>query len=558
MVLSSAELEPIVDVPGPRIRIRRKVMIEPPKTSHVSSRSKKEQSFWQSNTRAAAAIIPDPGRLLLAVPGASPSRAGLPISSNAPFLQTLEIRDGSHLSLQALARTNTTVKTTGPEMNIITEPNVVLMQVSQDGQWLATVDEWIPPSIDFERLSLNQNDLARQQLLHMEVHLKLWSKAAKDDTWELVSRIVNPHMRNDGESATPEKVLDLVPDHSFLGFITIGTDAQVRVWRAKRRFRDGQEVHAQDGTPLTSWYCESSLSLPIAKTPDSSDMNFIVGRLACSSDSSLIAAAYQAKSYSDPTLHLLSASPLEIHSSLPDLITSNLKAIALLSQYLILLSDTLCVYDIVNSSTRFVFEVASASKLSENHAPSSVLDFTHLAVDYSSNTFAVVTPELKDAGADTGSRLAVFDPTQPEPLFTADFKHGTFALLPLSGLEQRGKGGYVILDSAASIRHVKPKARELLMSDVKTPKPKQKRLAGLESLFEVRDNESKALTVANGMGHGTSEAAADVMELDGDETPFVRAHQLKEALDVGSLYNLPRVENLFDKVAGLYISRPTD
>ena len=547
MVLSAAELEPIINVTGPRIRVRRRPLIEPPGISQVSSWNKDEHLF-RISTRSAATIIPEPGHLLLAVPEASSSRACLPVSSNAPFLQTLDIRNGDHLSLQALARTKTTTRNIGPEMNVIAEPNVVLIQVSHDGQWLATVDEWVPPSVEYKHLSLDEKDLIRQLLSRAEVHLRIWSRKAKTDTWELVAKIENPH---DGQLGMPGKVLDLISDLSLLGFVTIGSDARVKVWRAKRRFRDGQEVHSQDGTPLTTWSCEPPLSLPIAVTLNLHDMPSPIGRLACSPDGSLFAAAYQADADSESSLYLLSASPLEIHSSLSDLTVSGLKAIALLSQHLIILSEILQVYDIVNSFTQFVHKVTSGANLKQESAMRS----THLAVNPSSETFAVVTPK----GTDLESRVVVYNATQPGPLLTTGFRRGTVAILPLSGCEQRGKGGYIILDDAASIRHFQPQAKKLTTANAKIPKSKAKRLVGLGSLFDGQGNRNKALIVAKGASEETSETVLDEMEeLDDDETPFVKEHQLKETLDIGSLYNLPRVENLFDMVAGLYISRSTD
>ena len=548
MVLSSAELEPIINVPGPRTRTRRQAMIKHPEVSHVSSLSMNAQIF-QNTSRPAAALIPGSGRLLLAVPASSLPQNSLPISSNAPLLQTLDVNDGSQLSLQALTRTNITTKNQGPEANLLTEPNVVLLQASHDGQWLATVDEWAPPSIDFEVFSFDQTHLTRQQISHMEVNLKIWSRPAKAETWELVARITMPHECEDGGPATPARVLDLISDPSSLGFMTIGTDAKVKVWRHKPRLRNGQQVLAQDGTPLSTWYCKSSLNLPISVTTEASDTQLSTARLACSSDGSSIVAAYQENPNSPPFLFVLSTSPLEIHSSLPDLVTSNLNSIALLSGYLIVVSEELLVYDLINS-TRFTYKIASAPGLNKRE----IFGLTHLATDHTTNTFAIAVPECKKGGEDYAKyQVAIFDPTQSEPLFETDCKQGIMSLLPLGG-----KDGFVILDSAAYLRQIRPRPKELTILQSKTPKTSQKRLAGLESLFGAQDDGNRALVVANGLSNGTGDNTADQMEVDGDETPFIKAHQLNEALDVGSLYNLPRVDNLFDKVAELYISRPSD
>ena len=553
MVLSSTDLEPIVNVPGLRIPIQRQITFEPPKVSYVSSLSKDARLF-QNTSRPVAALIPDSGHLLLAVPGSSPPRNGPPISSNAPLLQTLDVHNGSQLSLQALTRTNITTKSQGPEANHITEPNNILLQSSYGGQWLATVDEWVPPSIDFEVLSFDQTHLTRQQLSHMEVNLKIWSRTAETETWELVAKIIRPHEREDGGSVTPERVLDLIPDPLSLGFMTIGTDATIKVWRAKCRVRNGQQVLGQDGTPLITWYCESFLNLPIPVTLGASDIKTATGRLACSAGGRLIVAAYQEHPDSPSFLFILSTSPLEIHSSLPDLVTSNLISIALVSQHLILISEELHVYDLINNSTQFTYKLTLANGLSKRD----IFGLTHLAVDHATSTFAIAVPERKNGSEDTGSQVIIFDPTQPEPLFTADFKQGIMALLPLGGVDLGGKDGYIILDSAAYIRQLKPRQKELTVAKSKAPKTQQKRLAGLESLSHTQNDGNKALGTATELSNGTSKITTGEMEFDDDETPFVKAHQLNEALDVSSLYNLPRVDNLFDKVAGLYISRLSD
>ena len=553
MILSSADLEPILNIPGLRIRTRRPAMIKPPEVSYVSSLSKDTQIF-NNTCRPAAAIIPGSGRLLLAVAGSSPPRNGLPISSNAPLLQTLDVRDGSQVSLQALTRTNTTIKTQGPEANLITEPNVILLQTSHDGQWLATVDEWAPPSIDFEGLSFDQAHLVRQRISHMEINLKIWSKTADAETWELVAKMITPHEREEGSAATPERILDLIHDPSSLGFVTVGTDAKVKVWRAKRRLRDGQQVLGQDGAILSNWYCESSLNLPVPLTTEATDIRSSTGRLACSSDGSLIVAAYQEHVDSPPFLFILATSPLEIHCSLPGLLVSGIASIALISWHLILVSEELCVYDLVNYVSQFSYKLAVAPGLSKQE----FLGLTRLAVDYTMDTFAIATPEGKNGSEDAKSELAVFDPTDPEPLYFSNFKQNIVTLLPLDGPGIGGENGYIILDAAACIRHVKPKQKELAIPRSQVPQAGPKRLAGLESLFGAQADGNKASIATNGFSDGTGEIAADEMEVDEDETPFVKAHQLNEALDLGSLYNLPRVDDLFDKVAGLYISLPTD
>ena len=67
------------------------------------------------------------------------------------------------------------------------------MKISHDGNWLATVDEWVPPMRDLEFLSHQGKDVERERQLRREVFLKFWQWNKENDTWKLVSRIDAPH-----------------------------------------------------------------------------------------------------------------------------------------------------------------------------------------------------------------------------------------------------------------------------------------------------------------------------------------------------------------------------
>jgi NET1-associated nuclear protein 1 (U3 small nucleolar RNA-associated protein 17) len=58
-----------------------------------------------------------------------------------PYLQTFDLANDRAKGRQALTRNNATEPNVAPDGRQIKEPTVTHIQVSHDGEWLATIDE---------------------------------------------------------------------------------------------------------------------------------------------------------------------------------------------------------------------------------------------------------------------------------------------------------------------------------------------------------------------------------------------------------------------------------
>lgn len=142
MIISTSELQPTFNVSG--ILLPSRSHVSSATHRHVKPPEKVEQKLIYRRP-AVTSSEGGPSNVLLAVPAALPSSVGIPPSLSASYLQTFDPKLGYQISRQALTRTKITDLNTGPDGHVIDEPNVVLLQVSHDGNWLATVEEWIPP-----------------------------------------------------------------------------------------------------------------------------------------------------------------------------------------------------------------------------------------------------------------------------------------------------------------------------------------------------------------------------------------------------------------------------
>lgn len=104
----------------------------------------------------------------------------------------------------------------------IKDAKITALQFSVDGVWMATVDEYETPVID--------NVLAKGEKLYS---LKFWRKStdpAAKHPWELVTKVVDPHGRNQRVSAILAS-----PDsyHNGVCFLTLDAKGGARLWRPK-------------------------------------------------------------------------------------------------------------------------------------------------------------------------------------------------------------------------------------------------------------------------------------------------------------------------------------
>ncbi|MCJ1248115.1 hypothetical protein MMC30_005330 [Trapelia coarctata] len=543
MVLSTAELQPTVSVSGIQLATSRQPIIKVPDLLRVSERPAVISTFRRPAATLAKA---SPGQLLLAVPGSSSSRIGITPNVNAAYLQTMDMRSGSQTSRQALTRTKVTDRNMGPEANIIDEPNVVLLQTSRDGKWLATVEEWTPPRQDVQFLAIGEDSNPEEQTSRIEVYLKFWLWNEESKNWELVSRIEAPHSNGDAGQAPIGRVLDLVEDPSATGFATIGDEGLAKVWRPQIRYRDGITVTGKDGQALTNWSCRQAITLAALNGLPCRQDNQITARLAFSADGSLLVVGHHSPYGS--LLYTVDTEDGSIRATYPDIFVGALSGLGVIERYLVILADELVVWDIVDDRLNYIVSTASLSILDRTRIAA-----THLAVDQEAGGFAVAIPEQIHvaSGEKVRCQLALFDPAQQSPLYTTTLPHALKALLP-----SIQRNTYIAVDAAAQVRTISQTAsrttQSLPVQQWKIQLPER-----ANALADIYGGSfGKLLSKAKNGDAATKLLTDEPKEnaeraIEEEDKVVVRQHELTELFDTGHSFALPSVTNLFEQVAGL-------
>ena len=440
MVLSTLELQPSVNIAGiqlpPDRSIKDPVEVSPLKRDYTSPIIRK---------RLAITATPDASQIMLAVPAtvASRTEANQCPSSSCPYLQTIDTRSGSQISKQALVRTKVADRNIGPEGNVIEEPNVVLIRTSVSGSWLATVDEWAPPPKDVEFCTLGQPGSSEEQMRSSEVHLKFWSRNEVTRSWELSWRVDAPHKLDTRNSASSGLVLDMEMDPSKDGFFTLGEDGIVKGWYPKLRLRNGLPVRDHQGTILASWSGQvigaSSLSGTAKYSYDGRSGSS--GKLAVSADGSVIAVGLATGP--DTDLFTLSLDGSDIRQLSNEQSPSPVAGLGLIGKYLVFVGEHVVVWDLVLDVLCYAIKL-KIPPMSQSQLVSTV----HLCVNHASSTFAVVTGH---ANKEQTSRLAIFSPYSPSPIFSTQLPRAILGLVSLPT-----QHGYSLIDNNAEIQRITP------------------------------------------------------------------------------------------------------
>ena len=522
MILSTTELQPTFSVAGIQLPAAdRAGDVELPSIPTVDF--PKGDLLPKQDLRFPAVSATSASQLLLAVPANSVSGTS---ARHACFLQTFDVNSGQQVSRQALARNKVTVLNTGPEGNTIEEPNVTHMQLSHDGTWLATVDEWTPPKRDLDHISFDDHRAKEEQSFRNEIYLKFWTWDDNSSSWELVSRIDHPQQTS---SRSTGRVLDLVADPLQIGYASVGEDGAVNMWRPQLRKRHGLNVRNKEGKSLTSWGCRWTIHLPSTGPVATSTSRII--RLAFSPDGSVLAAAFSPSS----VVHLISTSSGMLHSSVSAQFEGPLFGLGIIDRYLITLSKELRVWDMVTEELHYGVAFDAKHDSLERQ-----LVYTHLAIDHKHNTFAIAVPEpthiSRRRGNGLTSRIAIFDVELAEPVFNSSQEKPTTSLLPVAG-----KKGFYCIDSAAEVRTLSavPKIPEVLGQQSMAQKPLP--APGLGNIYGSRD--VLKLTSTNVVAQRAEEE---------DDTKVVSAEKLAEVFAAGSTFALPAVSEMFEQVAVLF------
>lgn len=503
----------------------------------------------------------NPTQLMLAVSASRPTHQAAQTPNQAAFFQTFDLATAQHISRQALARNNTTVVNLGGSGEKIREPHITHMQVSHDGQWLATVDEWCAPVKDVEHLVM-KDTIGEELERRREVFLKFWLWNSEGIEWELVTRVDAPHGPNSVNSSGAGQVLAFAADPSDLGFASLSEDGGVCLWTPKTRRRNGIQVRDRNANGLVTWSSHHLIHLPIQQSILSN--NNLKAGVAFSADGSLLAAGLQNGSADESgVVHFIDTLSGDIRQSRPGLYAGDLIHLGIVDRYLIILSDQLIVWDMVDDELHFGLSLQSHGLSSQKKAIA-----THLTVNQRDHTFAIALPVLATEKRkqrphtlqNPQSQIAIFDPSLPTPLYTTTLPNMVTSLLSATGSK-----GFILLDSVAEVRILSPKAVPIMSSLVLNAESASTPPAlGLEALY----GQSKPTSIGldrDGSGSSADESdaftptfttvEAPAVYVD-DDAPVVSQQQLAGVLDHGSAFAMPPVEQLFERVVGLFARKP--
>ena len=524
MVLSTSELKPVANFAG--------LQLAAWSQSHPA----------RLHTGATAFLHPqNANEILLTVPGS------INDTTARPFLQTFDIQTSRHVSRQALTRNNVTDLNLSPEKTPIIPPDVAHMQISHDGQWLVTIDEWMPPASDLEHLATDEEQLLAERQKRREVYLKFWQWDGEQGLWSLSTRVDAPHDRfADALGWGAGRVLQLATEPNANGFATVGEDGSVRIWRPKTKTRHGVIVTDLQDRAVIEWTCKRMIELPKDdERRADSPMNDgpqkcapVKACLAYSGDGSMIAVALLTHpndgTADGPLLHFINVYSGTIAATRAGMIpSSELHALGFLDRYLVAITRrNVQVWDLIDDRLHHHHKIPDAEQ-------------TLLAVNPAGGTFAVVVE----------NKVSVYSVTDTQPACKLECESAVAAVLAAG----KGGKGYVLVCEDATVR--------MLSS---TGPATGRRFASLPAAQDV--SAEPALEAAS-----TSMTEAEVLDLNAaavkpeittgtrplleeteDDRPVVRPEQLAKIFDVGQSFAMPPVKDMFEAVVDLFGRRPLE
>ena len=539
MILSTSELRPTFSIAGIQLPANQQARLPLPFVPTVTIATPKKSVVRRSRFPACTTSS-DPGRLLLAVPPAATSKQVSMTTPNASYLQTFDVGAALQISRQALTRTKVTALNMGPESNVIEEPTVTHVRTSVDGQWLASVDEWMPPKRDLEPLAFDQERVLEERVSREEIYLKFWSWNADTKVWELISRMDNPHASPSGHPCDQGGVLDLVSDPSSVAFATVGADGIIKIWKPAIRRRNGLELKSKDGKPLRSWHCQHAIPLEMSELRTTN--NVLGAKLAYSQDGSILAAGLQS-SMASP-IYIIDTYKGEIKSVHTGMYAGPLLGLGITHKYIVTLSDEVCVYDLVDDKLKYGIDL-----LGHGLSPEKRLAWSHLVVNAHDSLFAITIPQISKTGLQ--SQVGIFDPADARPKFLTHLPNAVTTLVSASG-----RKGFYVIDSAAQVRSVlpgqsKPSGPMVLPEDAGAPTRGLNDLfGGGRRLLTERDKSKDAGLLTAKVGSVTDKPA-----MMNDVAAVVNQERLAAVFDVAPAYALPPITQLFEQVAKLYFGK---
>ena len=350
----------------------------------------------------------------------------------------------------------------------------------------------------------------------------------------------------------------------MLGFASLGEGGVVCTWRPKTRYRNGLQVRDRNANGLVTWSCDQVTQLMHQKPPKLSSDDSLKGALAFSADGSLLVASLQSSSMDTVSVvDYIDTLSGEIRCSRPGLYVGHLVDLGIVDRYLVSLSDQLIVWDMVDDELHFGLSLRSTGLSSQRKAAA-----THLTVNQRHGTFAIALPvtgndkrhPAPQSLQDPQSQIAIFDPSMPTPLYTTSIPHMVTSLLPATGPK-----GYIVLDSAAEVRTLSPKALPFVSNvafDAGVTIPPTSGLDGLyghdrtTKLYRNIDGSSPSADESDAVTSPSTSVEARLEVYDDDDAPVVSQQQLAGVFDLGSAFVMPPVEQLLERVVGLFARKP--
>lgn len=536
VVLSTTELEPKANIIG--VQTRRVDIEHFPREADPSS--------YSAELFSEIPMVVDPkhtGQVLFPVPSSQP-RHDYTAFRPQPYMQAFDVATRHTAARQALTRNNATDPNMAPDGGKIEEPNVRFLQISNDGKWLATVDEWVPPASDLGYLDEGIPEFNEEErIFRRETYLKFWSWDEKNAQWILETRIDAPHLvETVGASA---RVLDLVVDPAEPGFATVGEDRSVRIWRPKTRTRDGLTIRGlKSGDGLVSWSLVRSIPLNCNLDVLGLNQGELVSQvpkhscLAYSQDGSVLAAGIS--DADSGVIHIIDALTGTIRRSITELDITVLSAIGILGRHLIVVSRSIAVWDLVADELVYCIPDAANNNLFESTPQA------RLAINTLGGTFAVALPHFEitepaKSRMKGESTVVIFDPHKQAALFQATTQSYILALTAA-----RDNKGYIVLDSDACIKTLTPDTKPMHLPSPPPESAPSSQLVAEGDASDAEDDEESKMDIISDI---------EFLESENDK-PVVRAEDLVGVFDRGASQALPPVKDLFAAVVGLYARKP--
>ncbi|KAL7926769.1 quinon protein alcohol dehydrogenase-like superfamily [Trichoderma austrokoningii] len=522
MILSTAELKPTTYVSG----------IQSAAVEATTPKDLLVQRVWSVANQVrrpipAAIRATEPSKFHVCV--GNGRQATMTGEFSAPLLQTFDLETFTNVSKQALARTQPTDVNLTNKGYAIEEPVVTHIAFSGDGKWLASVDDWVPSNRDAGSVGGDAGDQFLKE--RHESYLKFWQVNDEDSSIALVSRVNAPHA-----TSHPETVLDLASNNASTCFATIAGDGIVRLWRPKARQQQGSR--RSESTTEFTWACSQVVPIgdglgrnAIADIPnDASIPAKAQGRLAFSEDGSTLFAAFGA--LDTGAVYVIDAASGEVVKVLEGLWKRQLHSLRVLSQYLIVLSAELHVYDVVGDDLRYGIVMPKGSRSDE---------LLQLAVDSVSGNFAVTLP------VDETCSIGVFHPSDPEPLIVRNIPHRVVSLVSVPGTS-----GFVALDDVAQVWTI-------------TEGSNASTILAAQPLQDLRlDGVSEEVDILLGGDADSDEEMEEAQDADEDaemEDDDVHANiipqqYLADIFDAAPAFAGASIEDMFYKVTSLLATKP--